>query len=171
MTIKYDSPPNDRGLEREQARADVARRDFNSNLSWLRPAFADYILLFRAPGDNAEPIKTDVTNEEWIQFARPIWYGIRESGTLKVAEGRHAKDEKHICPLQLETIERCIRLWSNPNDTVLSPFAGIGSEGHEAVRLGRRFIGVELKKSYWEAAVANLSRAEQEFRRKDIFEP
>lgn len=128
--------------------------------SWLRPALADYILVFRAPGENTVPINPDITNEDWIQWARPIWYGIRESDTLNVAEARGAEDERHICPLQLGTIERCIRLWTNPGELVVSPFAGIGSEGYEAVRLGRRFYGVELKPSYARTAARNLLLAE-----------
>lgn len=127
--------------------------------SWLRPALADYILVFRKPGDNAEPIQPDLTNEEWIEWARPIWYGIRESDVLQVADARTQEDERHICPLQLGTIERCIRLWSNKGDLVLSPFAGIGSEGYEAVRLGRRYVGIELKPSYARVAVRNLQAA------------
>jgi hypothetical protein len=84
--------------------------------SWSRPALADYILVFRKPGENAVPIQPDITNEQWIEWARPIWYGIRESDTLHVAEARGEDDERHICPLQLGTIERCIRLWSNPGE-------------------------------------------------------
>jgi len=128
----------------------------NKDSAWSRPAMADYILLFRAPGDNLEPIQTDVTNEEWIQFARPIWYGIDESDTLNYAVARESSDERHICPLQLGTIERCVRLWSNQKDTVLSPFAGIGSEGYVSVKHGRKFIGIELKESYFNQAVKNL---------------
>lgn len=129
--------------------------------SWSRPALADYILIFRKPGDNAVPITPDLTNNEWIQWARPVWYGIRETETLQAAEARDEDDERHICPLQLGTIERCIRLWSNPGELVVSPFAGIGSEGFEAVRLGRRFFGCELKPSYAALAVRNLRTAEQ----------
>jgi DNA modification methylase len=128
--------------------------------SWLRPALADYILVFRKPGDNAAPITPDITNEDWIEWARPIWYGIRESETLNVREARADDDDRHICPLQLGTIERCVRLWSNPGDLVLSPFAGIGSEGYEAVRHGRRFLGIELKPEYFDAAAKNLTRVE-----------
>lgn len=130
--------------------------------SWLRPALADYILLFRAPGENQAPVQPDLTNDEWIEWARPIWYGIRESDTLNVVEGRGNDDERHICPLQLGTIERCIRLWSNKGDVVLSPFAGIGSEGYQSILLDRRFIGSELKESYYKAGVKNMRRAEQE---------
>lgn len=128
--------------------------------SWLRPALADYILVFRAPGENAVPIKPDCTRDEWIEWAHPIWYHIRESDTLHVAEARDEKDEKHICALQLPTIRRCIRLWSNRGETVLSPFAGIGSEGYEAVLSGRRYVGIELKEGYAAVAAKNLARAE-----------
>lgn len=136
--------------------------------SWLRPALADYLLLFRAPGENAVPIHPDLSNEDWIEWARPVWYGLRESDTLNVAEARTDRDERHICPLQLGTIERCIRLWSNPGDIVLSPFAGIGSEGYEAVRLGRRFLGVELKPEYASVAVRNLQQVERMIVRQEV---
>ena len=136
---------------------------------WSRPALADYILIFRAPGESAVPVKPDITNNEWIEWARPIWYGIRETDTLNVAEGREAEDERHICPLQLGTIERCVRLWSNKGETVLSPFAGIGSEGFVSVKQWRRFVGVELKPSYWRAGVRNLRRAETEAKPLDMF--
>lgn len=126
--------------------------------SWMRPGLADYIIVFRKPGENAVAIHPDMSNEEWIEWAHPVWYGIRESDTLNVAEGRDKDDERHVCPLQLGTIERCIRLWSNPGETVLSPFAGIGSEGYEALRHGRKFIGIELKPSYFQAAHKNLER-------------
>ena len=128
--------------------------------SWLRPALADYILVFRKPGENAVAIHPDLTNEEWIEWARPIWYGIKETDTLNTAVAKENDDERHICPLQLGTIERCVRLWSNPGELVLSPFAGIGSEGFESIRLGRRFWGCELKPSYARVAAKNLALAE-----------
>ena len=127
-----------------------------------RPAMADYLLLFRKPGENAVPVKPDVDNETWIQWARPIWTGIKETNTLNTRVAKDSNDERHICPLQLDLIARCVRLWSNEGETVMSPFAGIGSEGFEAVRLGRRFVGCELKASYWKTAVDNLRRAEHE---------
>ena len=123
---------------------------------------ADYILLFRAPGDNAKPVKTDVTNEEWILWARPIWYGIRESETLNVAVVRDEKDERHLCPLQTETIERCVRLWSNRGDLVLDPFSGIGSTGYVALQHERRFVGIELKPAYWRQMVKTLQSAQKQ---------
>lgn len=138
--------------------------------SWLRPALADYILVFRKPGDNAVPIHPDIDRNDWIEWARPIWYGISETDTLNVVEARENDDERHICPLQLGTIERCIRLWSNPGELVLSPFAGIGSEGYEAVRLGRRFWGCELKESYARVAAKNLRQAETRRTQQGLFE-
>ena len=125
----------------------------------MRPAMADYILVFRKPGDNPEPVHPDISNDDWIEWARPIWYGIRESDTLNVRVARSDKDERHIAPLQLETIERCIRLWSNKGDTILSPFMGIGSEGHVALQQERKFVGIELKPEYFEVAVKNLRSA------------
>ena len=130
-----------------------------------RPALADYLLLFRKPGDNdvtVNPVETgQMTRDDWIEWARPVWTGIRETNTLNTAVAREDADERHICPLQLDLIERVIRLYSNPGETVLSPFAGIGSEGYEAVRLGRTFIGCELKPSYWSTACENLEKAER----------
>ena len=137
--------------------------------SWLRPALADYVLVFRKPGEPAEPIHPDLTNNEWIEWARPIWYSIRESDTLQVAPARSEEDERHICPLQLGTIERCIRLWSNAGDTVLDPFAGIGSTPYQAVKFGRKGLGVELKPEYFRVAMKNLARAESDSRAGDLF--
>jgi len=131
--------------------------------SWMRPAFADYVLLFRKPGDNPEPIVNDwVSNDDWIAWARPIWYNIRETETLNVREARSNDDERHIAPLQLETIRRAVLLWSNPGDLILSPFAGIGSEGYESILNERRFVGVELKPEYFKVAVRNMRKAELE---------
>jgi len=127
-----------------------------------RPALADYVLLFRAPGPNATPIKPECDRDTWIDWARPVWYGIRETDTLNVAIAREDADERHIAPLQLSLIERCVRLWSNRDELVLSPFAGIGSEGVVAIRWGRRFVGCELKASYWATATTNLRRTEHE---------
>lgn len=125
-----------------------------------RPALIDQILMFKKPGDNAipiEPVKNgEMDNETWIEWAHGIWLGIQESDTLQFRGARDAEDEKHICPLQLGTIERCIKLYSNPGETVLSPFMGIGSEVYEARLLKRKAIGIELKQSYFQVAVQNL---------------
>ncbi len=127
--------------------------------SWSGPALADYILTFRKPGDNKAPIKPDISRDEWIQWARPVWYNIRESDTLNTREAKGNDDERHICPLQLETIERCVRLWSNKGETVFSPFMGIGSEGYQSIKLGRKFTGIELKPEYYNVAVKNITKA------------
>jgi len=142
----------------------------NRDSSGTRPGLADYLLLFKRPGDNAVPIKTDVSNDEWIQWARPVWLDIRETNTLNVRVARDNNDEKHICPLQLDFIERCARLWSNKGETILSPFAGIGSEGYVAVGQGRQFIGCELKPSYWKTACDNLRHVESEMSRPNLFD-
>jgi DNA modification methylase len=138
--------------------------------SWSRPALADYILVFRKPGDNAVPILPELTNDEWIEWARPIWRDINESDTLNAAIAKENDDERHICPLQLGTIERCVRLWSNAGELVLSPFAGIGSEGYESVRLGRRYLGIELKPSYAATAAKNLATAEAMKKQGSLFD-
>lgn len=127
--------------------------------SWLRPALADYILIFHKPGENEVAIHPDVSHEQWIKWAHPVWYDIKETATLSAAEGRGQEDEKHIAPLQLETVERCIRLWSNPGEIVLTPFLGIGTEVYESLLLGRRGIGCELKPEYFRAASKNMERA------------
>ena len=137
----------------------LAFQQLKKDASWMRPGLADYVLLFRKPGENATPIHPDITNEEWIVWAHPVWYGISETDTLNAAAGRENADDRHICPLQLGTIERAIRLWSNPGETVLSPFAGIGSEGYVAIKQGRRFVGIELKESYYATAMKNLDNA------------
>ena len=134
----------------------------NKDSAKSRPAFADYLLMFKKPGENEVPVKPECDNEQWIQWARPVWYDIKETHTLNTGVAKDDADERHICPLQLGLIERCVRLWSNRGETVVSPFGGIGSEGHEAVKLGRKFVGCELKPSYWKTAVRNLERAEHE---------
>jgi hypothetical protein len=128
-----------------------------------RHGLPDYVVVFRKPGVNHKPISH--TPEEfpvslWQQYASPVWMDINPSKTLQYRSAREHNDERHICPLQLEVIERCLHLWSAPGDVVLSPFAGIGSEGHVALKLGRRFVGVELKESYYGQAKRNLQAVE-----------
>ncbi len=128
-----------------------------------RTGMADYLLVFRAPGENVEPVGQDARKfpvEQWQQWASPVWMDIRQTDTLNVQQARENKDEKHICPLQLGLIERATLLWSNPGDVVLSPFMGIGSEGFVALKQRRRFVGVELKDSYFRVAAKNLAAAE-----------
>lgn len=127
-----------------------------------RQGIADYLVTMRKPGVNPNPVGQDEKDfpvSLWQQYASPVWMDINPSKTLQKESARDHDDERHICPLQLEVIERAITLWSNRGDTVLSPFAGIGSEGYVALQLRRKFIGVELKESYFKQAVKNLENA------------
>ncbi len=135
-----------------------------------RMGIPDYVVTFRKPGENKEPVEgeflyyngTDefeprnLSIDTWQRYASPVWDDIRESQVLKYRDAKEHDDEKHICPLQLPVIERNLQMWTNPGDVVFSPFAGIGSEGYESVRLGRKFIGVELKESYYNVSKNNL---------------
>lgn len=128
------------------------------------PAFNDYLIKFRAPGENDTPIESvEISRNEWIDWAEGVWdwHQIRETDTLNTAAGKEQADTKHICPLQLQLIDRLVKLYTNPDEIVFSPFAGIGSEGYVSLKLGRRFYGCEIKDSYIRAAKANLSAAEK----------
>jgi DNA modification methylase len=126
------------------------------------PALNDYMLEFRRPGQQAVPVHNDVSNEEWIRWASGVWTDINETDVLGYHTARGENDEKHICPLQLTVIERCIRLWTNPGEVVFSPFAGIGSEVYTAIRQRRFGVGIELKAEYFQQAAKNCERAESE---------
>ena len=138
-----------------------------------RPALVDQILLFKKPGDNIVPVKPvengEMDNETWIEWANGIWLGIQETNTLQFSKARGQDDEKHICPLQLGTIERCIKLYSNPGETILTPFGGIGSEAYMAIKLKRKAILMELKLEYYQVAVNNLKKAETALQAPDLF--
>ena len=141
------------GLLHKQIRKDSAMN---------RQGIPDYIVTMRKPGDNPERISH--THETfpvdvWQNYASPVWMDIRQSDTLQKKSAREDKDERHICPLQLEVIQRCVELWTNPGDIVLDPFAGIGSVPYVAVTMGRRGIGIELKDSYYNQAKNNLEIA------------
>lgn len=134
-----------------------------------RQGMADYVMVFRKTPDD-EASDTDRVGhdaklfpvDQWQRWASPVWMDINQTNVLNVKLAREDKDERHLCPLQLDLIERAIRLWSNKGDTVLSPFMGIGSEGVTALKAGRRFIGTELKQTYFRQAVRNLVEAENE---------
>ena len=145
----------------------LLHKTIKKDSSMSRTGIPDYILVFRNAGDNLVPITHQDTDEKqenylpvnlWQKYAEPVWYDINYSDTLQYTSARDEKDEKHICPLQLETIRRCLHLWSNEGETVLSPFGGIGSEGHESLKLKRNFIGIELKPSYFHQMQKNLQR-------------
>lgn len=148
-----------------------------TDASMMRMALADYLIYFRKDGQNPKPIKAGIskrynagagwiTEAEWIEWAAPVWYrqiknypgGIRETDVLNVVQARETNDERHLCSLQLGVIERAVKLWSAPGDLVFDPFNGIGSTGHEALRLNRRYVGCELKESYFKSAILNLER-------------
>lgn len=130
-----------------------------------RQGMADYLLVFRSPGENSEPVcheKEDLPVEQWQKWASPVWMDIRQTNTLNVKIAKDGADERHLCPLQLDLIERAIIMWSNKGDVVLSPFMGVGSEGFVSLKLGRKFIGVELKESYWKYACKHIDGSERE---------
>lgn len=130
-----------------------------------RQGVPDYLVTFRKPGENPERVShtnDDFPVEVWQRYASPVWMDIDPSDTLQFRSARENNDERHICPLQLEVIRRALKMWSNRGDVVFSPFGGIGSEGYVALQEGRRYIGVELKRSYYEQAVRNLKAAVME---------
>jgi len=139
-----------------------------------RGALPDYLLKFRAPGENAVPVRSanQVSRNEWIDWAECAWMDIRETDTLNVAEGRGAEDTKHICPLQLRVIDRLVRLFSNPDEIVFSPFAGIGSELYTALLRDRRAYGCELKDEYYATAIKNCDRAieKRRYEQRSLFD-
>ena len=167
-----------------------------------RMALADYVVTFRKPGENPEPIAGEMdayygaeaapdgtlviedsyhgrrsvkpgeprySIAVWQRYAEPVWLDINQGDVLSRKDAREEADEAHIAPLQLTVIRRCVDLWSNPGDVVFSPFSGIGSEGYVALQMGRRFVGAELKASYWRQAVSNLQQAEAERAAGDLF--
>lgn len=149
----------------------LLHKTIRKDSSMSRQGIADYLVTMRKPGDNAEPIShTHETFpvQKWQKYASPVWMDINPSRTLQFKTARESDDERHICPLQLDVIERAMELWSNPGDTVFSPFTGIGSEGYVSIEMGRKFVGSELKRSYWELAKRNLSEA-REHQASDLF--
>lgn len=172
----------------------LAHKQISKDSSRCAMGLPDYVVTMRKPGDNPEPIshgrgfesyigekpepdakKTNnprtnkYSHKVWQRYASPVWMDIRQTNTLNIQQARDDRDEKHICPLQLDTIARCLELWSNPDDIVLSPFAGIGSEGYQSLMSGRRFIGIELKESYYNQAVKNLNKIETEPQQLELF--
>lgn len=152
------------GLLHKQIRKDSAMS---------RMGIPDYIVTFRKPGINPEPLDhtqenysvdhwQQVASPVWDEYPAPVWWDINQSATLQRKSARTEKDEKHICPLQLPVIERCVELWSKEHEIVLDPFDGIGSTGYQALKMGRRHVGIELKDSYFKQAALNLEAAERE---------
>ncbi|NBU79974.1 MAG: site-specific DNA-methyltransferase, partial [Sphingomonadaceae bacterium] len=140
----------------------LLHKTVRENASMSRQGIPDYLVTMRAPGEVFERVKHDRESypvDKWQKVASPIWMDINPNDTLQYMSAREHNDERHICPLQLEVIRRGVELWTNPGDIVLSPFAGIGSEGYVSLQMGRKFIGVELKESYYKQAARNLANA------------
>jgi len=137
----------------------LLHKTVRTNAAMSRQGIPDYLVTMRAPGEQVQKVTHAAENypvDKWQRIASPIWTDIDPNDTLQYRSAREHDDERHICPLQLEVIRRGIELWTNPGDIVLSPFAGIGSEGHVALETERKFVGVELKDSYYKQAVVNL---------------
>ena len=138
----------------------LLHKQIKKDAAMSRVGIPDYLMIFRKPGNHEHPVHCDISVDTWQKYASPVWMDIDYSDTLNGAKGRDKKDEKHICPLQLQTIERAITLWSNKGDKILTPFLGIGSEVYQSIKMGRYGIGFELKESYFVEAVRNCKNAE-----------
>ena len=149
------------GLLHKQVKKDAAM---------CRVGIPDYLMVFRKDGEHEHPVQCDISVDIWQKYASPVWMDINYSNTLNCQVGREQSDERHICALQLDTINRAIHLWSNPGDTILTPFMGIGSEVYEAIKIGRKGIGFELKDSYFAEAVKNIKHIEQQKKARTLFD-
>jgi len=135
-------------------------KQLRKDSSKSRGGMPDYLMTFIKPGENAEPIQHTPENfplDQWQEWASPVWMTVQQTNVLNVRGAKEAEDERHLCPLQLDVIHRAVIMWSNPTDVVLSPFMGIGSEGYVALKQDRRFVGIELKQSYWKEAVDHMT--------------
>ena len=165
----------------------LMHKQIQKDSSMCRQGLPDYICTFRKPGENPERIEhpngfesfhgeneptekgIKYSHNVWRRYADPIWLDIDQTKTLNYRMARDREDERHICPLQLQTIARCVELWTNKGDTVLSPFGGIGSEGYQSLLMGRKYIGIELKESYYKHAVKHLMQVENRPKQLDLF--
>ena len=140
----------------------LLHKSVRENSAMCRMGIPDYLVTMRTPGEQLDRVthtRDDYPVDQWQKVASPVWMDINPSDTLQYQSAREHDDERHICPLQLEVIRRGVELWTNSGDVVLSPFAGIGSEGHVSLQMGRKFIGIELKESYYQQAARNLQAA------------
>lgn len=150
-------------------------KQLRKDSSYSRQGLPDYLIIFRKWTDEGDPEPVTHTKENfpleiWQRYASPVWFDVRQTNVLNVELAREDADEKHICPLQLDVIQRAIELWTNPGDIVLSPFAGIGSEVYQAIKMDRRGIGIELKESYFNQAVKNCKDMEQQKKQGTLFD-
>ena len=151
----------------------LLHKQIKKDSTMCRQGIADYIITMRKPGENEKRVTH--TNEtfpvdKWQEYASPVWMGIKQSNTLNRTSAREERDEKHICPLQLDVIERCVELWTAEGDTVFTPFLGIGSEVYQSLLMNRNGVGIELKKSYFDQAVKNCKKAVEKEVQLDLFE-
>ena len=172
----------------------LAHKQISKDSTRCAQGFPDYVVTMRKPGVNPEPVakgrgfenyigemeepnspKTNIarankySHNVWQRYASPVWFDINQTRTLNVKQAREKEDERHMCPLQLDVIERCLDLWTNKDDIILSPFTGIGSEGYCSLNMGRRFVGSELKKSYFDVAIKNLLQASNPSKQRKLF--
>jgi len=172
----------------------LAHKQISKDSTRCAMGLPDYVVTMRKPGENIEPVShgrgferyigdmkmpklpksnnprvNKYSHKVWQRYASPVWFDINQTNTLNVKMAREKNDERHICPLQLDTIARCLELWSNKGDVVLSPFAGIGSEGYQSISMGRKFIGIELKKSYFDCAIKNLESVKCKEEQLELF--
>jgi DNA modification methylase len=149
----------------------LLHKQIKKDSAMSRQGIPDYLITMRKLGVNTKPIshtKDEFSVDVWQKYASPVWFDINPSKTLQYTTAKDSEDERHICPLQLQVIERAIDLWSAEGDTVFSPFMGIGSEGYVAIQKGRKFIGTELKPSYYRIALQNMKYID-EFQQQDLF--
>jgi DNA modification methylase len=147
----------------------LLHKQLRKDSTMSRVGIPDYVLVFRKDGDREDPVNCMINVDTWQKWASPVWMDIDYGDTLNAAAGRDDKDEKHICPLQLPTIERLIGLYSNEGDTVFTPFMGVGSEVYQAVKMNRRGVGIELKESYFDEAVKNVKTVSESKKQTALF--
>lgn len=147
----------------------LLHKQVKKDATMSRVGIPDYVLIFRKDGERTDPVNCNISVDTWEKWASPVWMDIDYGDTLNAASGRDEKDEKHICPLQLPTIERLIGLYSNEGDTVFTPFMGIGSEVYQALKMNRKGIGIELKESYFNEAVKNIKAITESKKQVQLF--
>jgi len=147
----------------------LLHKQLKKDSAMSRVGIPDYLMVFRKDGEHQHPVHCDIPVDLWQQWASPVWMDIDYSNTLNKMDARDEKDEKHICPLQLDTIDRAVNLWSNKGDVVLTPFMGIGSEVYQSILNERKGVGFELKESYFREAVKNIQKAEAKMNEERLF--
>ena len=146
----------------------LLHKQLGKDSAMCRVGIPDYLMVFRKPGNDINPVHCNIDVGTWQKWASPVWMDINQSNTLNAIKGTN-DDEKHICPLQLDVIKRAVSLWTNEGDTVFTPFMGVGSEIYQSILLKRKGIGFELKDSYFSESIKNVKKAEFEINEKTLF--